>query len=392
VVDPLEEIEELVAFEGRWAGTDAERRAALHLRERLERLGRESRIEPTSVYPSYAAAHAIHALLAIVGSVLSVSAPIAGVALVLVAAISTFGDLTGSFLLVRRLTGRRASQNVVSQEDGERPGTLVLVAHYDAARTGLVFSPAAARRRAALGRLIRRDIGPFEPFFWSIVAILACTGARLFDVESLALTIVQFVPTVLLIVSVPLLVDITLSGVVPGANDNASGVATVLRLAETYGDDLDHFDLWVLFTGAEEGLLLGMREWLRAHRSELDPRATIFLNVDKVGTGTPRYARKEGFVVAAPFHPALLSLCDEVAEDHAARPFVSRAAVTDAHAARLRGYPALSVSCLDELGTTPHYHQPTDTPDRIDPEALELAYEFCADVIELIDERIGPGL
>lgn len=389
-MDVLREIDDLVAFEGRGAGTDAERRAAVHLRERLEDLGREAELEPISVHPNWPVTHALHAIAAIVGSVLAVDSPVAGTAIVAAVAISVFGDLTGSFFILRRLTGRRASQNVLSPEDGDKPGTLVLVAHYDAARTGAVFSRRAIERRATLGRLLRRPIGPFEPFFWSIAVILFCCVARLFDIDSLGLTIVQFIPTVVLIVSVPLLLDVALSGFVPAANDNASGVATVLGLAERYGGDLEHFDVWVLFTGAEEGLMLGMREFLREHRHELDPATTVFLNVDKVGHGTPRYVTKEGFVVAAAYHPALVELCREL-DFEGARGVVSRS-VTDAHAARVRGYPAITVCCLGALDYAPHYHQPTDTPERIDPDALERGGDFCAELVEMIDERIGPRL
>lgn len=389
-MDALIEIEELVAFEGRGVGTDSERRAANHLRERLEALGRDAEVQPIAVHPNWPITHALHAVLAVVGSVVSVDVPVAGAAILLAVAVSAFGDLTGSFHLVRRLTGRRASQNVVSREESDKPGTLVLVAHYDAGRTGAVFGRRAVERRAAIGKLLRRPLGPAEPFFWSIAVILACTLVRLLDVDALALTIVQFIPTVVLIVCVPLLIDVALSGVVPGANDNASGVATVLDLAERYGGALEHFDVWVLFPGAEEALMLGMREWLAAHRRELDPTKTIFLNLDKVGSGTVRYTTKEGFVIATAYHPTLVELCDEI-DGYGARRVVSRS-VSDAHAARVRGYPAITISCLNALDYAPHYHRPTDTPDRLDPDALERASGFCSELIELIDARVGPEL
>ncbi len=397
VVEAMREIEELVDFDGRWPGTDAERRAAVHLAEKLERLERGVEVEPVHVRPGYPMTHVIHALLAIAGSVVSVRSPIAGIVLVLVAAISTFGDLGGGFFLFRRLTPRRASQNVVSREHGDKPGTLVLVAHYDAARAGAVFSRRALERRAALGKLIRRPIGVFEPFFWSMVVILACCVLRLLGLEGLLLTVVQFIPTVVLIVSVPLLADIALSPVVPGANDNASGVASVLRLADRYGRSLDHFNVWVLFTGAEEGLLLGMREWLRRHRGELDPASTIFLNIDKVGRGTVRWVTKEGFLVALAYHPTLVDLCEQVAAGdeeenrYGARGVVTREA-TDAYAARSAGFPAISIACLNAMDYVPDYHQQTDTVERIDPQSLERAYGFCSELIELIDERVGPDL
>jgi hypothetical protein len=274
----------------------------------------------------------------------------------------------------------------------------VLIAHYDAARSGLVFSDRSMRRRAWIGRVLRRPIGQFEPFFWAIVVALGCAVARLAGVESDPLTAVQFAATVTLIVSVPLLADIGLSEVVPGANDNASGVATALRLADRYGDDLDHFDLWVVLTGSEEAFAQGARAFLRRHRRELDRRRTLFVCIDKVGIGTVRYARREGLLFARGYHPTLVALCDRIAVEDAedddryeASSIVSRS-VTDAVPARGRRYAAASISCVGDRGYVPHYHQPTDVPENVEPEALERAFGFCSELIELIDEEIGPDL
>ena len=397
-MDPREEIEALVEFEGRWAGTDAERRAARHLEHRLEDLGREVEVQATQVRPNYHLAHASHALLAIVGSVVSVSQPIVGAALVLVAVVLTFGDASGMLMLTRRLFGWRTSQNVLSREDQGKPGTLVLVAHYDAARTGAIFGRGLTERRAVLGRLLRRPIGPFEPFFWAIVAIFVCCLVRLPGIESTALTAVQFVPTVFLIACLPLLVDIALSGVVPGANDNASGVATVLRLADRYGGALESFDVWVLLTGAQEPFSLGMRAFVRRQRKQLDRERTVFVNVDEVGSGTIRYTRREGLVITARSHVQLLELCEEIADDDEegagafdARALASRTA-SDGYAARSAGFPAITVTCRNSLDYAPHHHQGTDTPENVEDAALERAFGFCSELVERLDATIGPDL
>jgi hypothetical protein len=397
-LDALQEIEALVGHRERGAGTDAERRAAVHLAERLRELGRDARVDPIEVWPRWSLLYVGLAVAAIVGSVLSVSSHLAGAIVLLLAAALAFADLEGRLQPLRRLTGRRASQNVFSREDDGRPGTLVLVAHYDAGRTGAPFGPRLSERRAALGDLLRRPVGGFGPFFAAIVVALACALVRLVGIDATPLTAIQFAATVALILSVPLLADVALSGTVPGANDNASGVATVLRLAERYGGDLDHFDLWVLFTGAEEGMELGMRAWLRAHRRELDRERTAFVCVDEVGYGTVRYARREGYLVAHPAHGELLELCDQIAaEDDAdegrygARSYVSRSA-TDAYPPGAAGFPSISVSCLGSLDYTPHHHLPSDTVDNVDGAALERAFGFCSELIELIDERIGPEL
>jgi hypothetical protein len=396
VVDPIAEIEALVAFEGRLAGSDAERRAANHLQRRLQQLDREARTEPTVIWPRWQLAHLLHALLAITGSAISVTNALVGTILVAVAAVSAVGDVTGRLFLVRRATGRRASQNVVSTEDRGRPGTLVLTAHYDTGRGGAAFGR-LDERRAALGQLLRRPVGPAELLVWSILLVLLTTVARLAGLDNTVLSIVQFVPTVVLIVSLPFLADVALSGPVPGANDNASGVATVLRLAERYGGTLDNLDVWVLLPGAQEAGALGTRAWLKRHRRELDPLTTIVLNVDEVGAGTVRYASKEGPLVALSQHPRLVRLCAQLAEEDAGdgrygvRPVTARRP-GDAYATRARGLPSITVSCAGALDRAPHHHRPEDTADRIDREALERAFGFCSELIELIDEEIGPDI
>jgi hypothetical protein len=389
-VDSRPEIEELVGFEGRIAGSDAERRAAKHLAGRLRELGREAQIEPITVYPNWALTHLIHAVLAIGGSLVAVASPPMGALIVAFAALSTLGDLTGTLFLVRRLTGRRASQNVLSREDGGKPGVVVLVAHYDAARGGSIFSPRAAERRATLAKRLRLPIGLGGGFVLALLVTLLCAVLRVLGLDSVLVSIVQFVPTALLILALPLLADLQLSGPSPGAADNASGVATALRLAESRGGGLRHADLWLLFTGAEEALALGMREWLRRHRGELDRDRTVFLNLDTMAHGTVRYAAREGPVLATSADAGLVAICEEIAagddEDghFGARPLVART-TSDALAARARGFRAITVSCRGALDHLPNQHQPTDTPDRVDPEALERAFAFASAVIRRVD-------
>ena len=399
-IDTREEIEALVAYEGRGAGTDAERRAGDHLARRLRAIGREGEVEPVVVHPRFALTHALHAVVAVVGSVVSVSSGPIGAALVLVAAISTYADLTGRFFLFRRLTAKRASQNVVSTEGGEKPGVLVLLAHHDAAHTGGVFRPRSVERRARIGARIRRPFGLAEVFFVALILLLACCLVRLALPMSTVLGVVQLVPTAALIASVPLLLDIVFGQIVPGANDNASGAATVLALAERYGGRLEHFDLWCVFAGAEEAQALGMREWVRRNRGELDRERTLFIDLDKVGAGTVHYARKEGLIFPLSYDARLLGLCEEIAGEQPTGERESRAAARgyaarttgDAAAARAGGLRAVSISCLNELGYPPHYHAPGDTPERLEDEALDDAYEFCCELIERIDAQLGPEL
>ncbi len=235
----MELIRELCSIEGRGPGTDAERRAANMLGSRLRAMGREVHLEPTYVHPQYALVHALHAAAAIAGSLLVLVEPAIGFALVLLAAASTYLDLNTRVYLARSLFFRRASQNVVSP--GRRPDApmrLILVAHYDAARTGWVFGERGlrgARRLSERGRVL---LGPFRIIFWgTMVPLLAILGARMAGFEPEWIAVLQLVPTILLAVTVFLLLDIALSEIVPGAYDNASGVAAVLSAAERLDAD-----------------------------------------------------------------------------------------------------------------------------------------------------------
>jgi hypothetical protein len=391
-----EEIETLVDFDGRAPGSDSERRAAAHLAERLRVDGREAEVESGDTWPRWPLAFGVLALLSVVGSVVSVSAPVAGAGLVLAAIVLTFIDATGTARVTRRLLGRRATQNVVSAEDSEKPGTLVLVAHYDAGPQGALFGRRLEERRAALGRTLRRPIGRMEPFFWAQAAVLVCCLLRLPGFEGKILTAFQFVPTVALIVSLPLLVDIALSPTSPGANDNASGVAVALELARRHGGQLERFDLCLLLTGAQESLCDGMRAFMRRHRRSLDRTRTVFVNLDEVGAGSVLFTRREGALLVVRSHVQLVGICEEIAEDDedgafGARPLVNRTQ-SDGAAARTAGYPAITISCRNALDYAPDHHQATDTPGRVEEAALERVVGFCGELLERVDAQLGPDL
>ena len=397
-VEAREEIDALVGFAGRAPGTDAERRAGRHLERRIGEIGRDAKVEATDVWPAWHLAYAFHGIVAIVGSVLAVSQPIVGGALVLAATLLTLADAIGLPPTTRRALGRRASQNLVSREDGDKPGVLVLVAHYDSGLGGAAFGPGVQRPLAALGRRLGRPVGPLAPVTWSLIVLLVCCILRVVGIDASALTVVQFVPTVALIVAVPLFVDVALSGVSPGANDNASGAVTALRLAERHGGELPHFDLWVLFTGSQEALAGGMRAFLRRHRKELGIETTVFINLDEVGDGDVRYTRREGPVITHRSHVQLVDLCEEIAEDDAAgdNVFGARAltlrTMSDAYRARSAGFPAITITCRNELDYVARHHQQTDTPDALDDHSLDAAYAFCGELIERLDAVIGPDL
>ena len=365
----VEEIELLSAHRGA-AGSDAERRTAVHLRNRLAGLGRKAELQAIEARPRFGLAHAVHLLLAIAGSVVAVENAPLGAALVLIAALATALDVSGRLALVRRLTGRRASQNVHSPEHGGKPGTLVLVSHCDVARDSDAWR---------LAQRVLRD--PWRAILIAMAVLLACCAARALGAGGAALTVVQFVPTVLLILLVPALVDLELSPAGAGAAD-AAGAATVLRLAGELGGRLEHFDLWVVFTGARAPFALGMGAWLHRHRMKLDRETTAILCVEAVDDADVRFTRREGPITTRATHRQLAGICAEIAEDDRASGSCRARPVTgrqrgDAAAALARRLPAITVGC-------------PGSP--VSPEGLERAYGFSRELIERLDAEVGPLL
>ena len=182
--------EGLARFEARGPCTDAERRAAGWLHDELRAAGHEAWVETHWVRPQWALSLALHATLGVVASLLSITAPLPGL---IVAAAAAFFPL-------RWLFPRRATQNVLTLPDGEGI-TLLICAPYAAPRGGL-------GRRFVEGR---------ELWVAGALALVAvCAGLRLLDQEGLWLGVLQFVPTLVLLLALAAAGDAAVSSSVAG--------------------------------------------------------------------------------------------------------------------------------------------------------------------------------
>jgi hypothetical protein len=391
----MEIIRELCSFEGRLAGTDAERRAANRLAERLRAPGRRVEIEPTYVHPQSALVHAGHCLLAFAGSLVGISSAPIGFALVLFAATSMYLDLNYRLYLLRSLFFRRASQNVVSP--GPNPGArgrLVICAHLDAARGGAIYAARRARRAAAIARRSPVPLGPFRILFWSLALLLPLLGARMAGLDSDGVSVLQLLPTLVLLLGVFALVEIEVSEVVPGASDNASGVATAISLArELDAEPPANLDVWVVLDGGEECQQEGMRRFVRAHRKEFERERTFFLAIDT--GGDVRFETSAGWLVSYAMDRRLVELCTAIADAEAdgeqrfrAAPLASGIA-GDSMPPRLAGLRSIGITCRDADGIAPRRHLPTDTPEAIDRAAVERAHGFALELIRRLDADLG---
>jgi Zn-dependent M28 family amino/carboxypeptidase len=176
------------------------------------------------------------------------------------------------------------------------------------------------------------------------------------------------------------LLDTITSPTVPGANDNASGVAALLELARRFKrEPLDGTEVLLVFPGAEEAGMGGMRAFLAAHR--LDPETTFVLGLDTIGSGTPIVARAEGSVLAHDYRDQDLALVEAGARRAGAEPPERWriAGWTDPILARFAGLPTASVlSVSSATGMYTHYHRMDDLPEHVRVGCVER----CVDIAE----------
>lgn len=174
----------------------------------------------------------------------------------------------------------------------------------------------------------------------------------------------------------------------PGANDDASGVGVILALAERLiREPLAHTEVWLVLTGCEEVSSYGMTAFLDAHAAELgDDTAHIILDI--VGAGKLGFLTTDGLIVKRATHGHALELARQAA---AALPDLR----VEAHAgvATKRGLIALTVDTVYPPGKedVSHWHQMSDTPDRLDAQTLADAHSFTWQVLREID-RVPAGM
>jgi len=156
---------------------------------------------------------------------------------------------------------------------------------------------------------------------------------------------------------------------IPGANDNASGVAVVLGVVQALvrsGVKLRRSVVFILF-GAEEQAVVGSEVYLKDPVFPLD-KTICFLNLDGVGCGD------NIFCLAGENFPGLFSFVKMANQSYIHRvlrsAYFSNLARPRLDAARFlwAGVPSLSFSVS---GARSYYHVPSDDISTITPEVME---------------------
>jgi Zn-dependent M28 family amino/carboxypeptidase len=312
---------------------------------------------------------------------------VAGAGLGTAAAAAIVDDVSnGARIWRKRIESPRPTWNVVAEvgpADAQR--TLVVLAHHDAAPTGILFDQRLATRLAERHpeRVERQENS--VPVWWPSViapalgALGSAAGSRVLGVLGFALSALN----------VGLAADLARDRIVPGANDNLSGVAALVALAERLRESpLNGVRAVLASCGAEEVLQGGIYGFTERHLSRLPQDRTWVLNLDTIASPALVMLEGEGaFKMEDYTDPSFRDLVARAAERVGVplhRGARSRAS-TDSVIPSRAGFGTATLISWDPKTRLPsNYHLMSDTPGNVDYEtvaqAVNLSYAVAEDL------------
>ncbi len=375
----------------RGSATPAEAEAAGYAVRTLSALGLDPQVQAFSSAISAWRPYALAIILALLGLAIY---PLAGqataataAALVLAVLVSTYLEINFRGNPLRWLLPKGRSHNVwaVLPPRGPVRQQAVLVGHLDTHRTPFVFKSASHLK--IFGLLSPLGFGGMGGLLALFIAA-AITEADI--IKPIAVGIGVLLGAILI-----LLVQADFTPYTPGANDNASGAAMVLALAERLRDQpLEHTQVWALNTGCEEVGCYGADAFLRANREAL--QGACFITIDTVGgPGTgPCYITREGMTRRYHSDRGLVALAERLAAERpelAAYAKTMALGYTEGAIGIKHGLRSLTFVNLRPDGVLPFWHQPADQVEQIDPDVLARTEAFIWELLKRIDEPTPSG-
>lgn len=291
--------------------------------------------------------------------------------------------LNGPRIFRRLMREEKKTVNVLAKAGNpDAAHTLVVLAHHDAAQTGILFDQTAMRAFHERFPTVIPKIKTQPPQWWGAFAgpILglagALTGRRGLSKAAVAVNLG----------TVALVGDMWRSETVPGANDNLTACAVLVALAEMLRESPRDLRVWLVSAGAEETLQDGIRGFMDTHASELDRDATSFLCIDTVGSPRLMMLEGEGPAWMEDYDPGLRDTVIRVAEENdlaLERGFRARAS-TDAIIPRRHGFKIANLSSVNDYHYLSNYHLPSDTAENVNyetvAEAAKVAYALASEL------------
>ncbi len=287
-------------------------------------------------------------------------------------------DISGGSQWFRRaVLARNDTWNVVGEAgDKSAPETIVFVAHHDAANWSLLFAPQIPEFFAKHfpQQLERSKTTPpimFPVFAGPVLTLLSgLTGSKLLRRAAAFLSLGSALT----------FAEIGSRSVVPGGNDNLSGVAVLAGLARLLRQQpVEGLRVLLVSTGSEESFMEGMRGFANRHFDSLALDSTKFVCIDSVGSPTLMQLEGEGMLRMADYDESFkqqLSAAAAELEIELVRGLRFRNA-TDALISLQAGYPTLMLGSISQYKAPSNYHWPTDTAENVDYSSVIDATLLC---------------
>ena len=375
-------IHELAAMD-RPSASDGERRAAELIAARLRDLGCRVAVEEERAHGGYwwpiglvnavTAGAGVSALRRHKPGFRATAAALAGVG-----AAALWDDLGhGRRWFRRALLPYRATWNVVAEAgDPDAERTVVLIAHHDAAHSGLIFHPVLPRIPLKLAPRWHAKAGRSFPLLLAVWLgpVMVCVGALLGVRRLLG------AGAALAAGATAAMTDIGLRSVVPGANDNLAAVGALVATAAALREEpLDGARVLLVSTGSEESFSEGMQGFGHRHFGELDPDRTEMVCLECLGGPTLIVIEGEGMLRMRDYPSDMREALAQAAAS-ADIPIVRglrTTAATDAIIPLRAGYRVATLASVDETKLPMNYHWPSDRPEALHWRTIEQAIAVC---------------
>jgi hypothetical protein len=304
---------------------------------------------------------------------------LAAIGLCLVALTFLYLEITLRDHPLRRLAARGTSHNTIGQvaPTGPVKQRAVLISNLDTPPAATVFK---TPRRARLFRVV---------FYVGTVSLLGSVAFYLLGGLDIWEWAFVFAGIFGLLQSAVIVQSLRADHgeFTSGANHNASGLGTVLTLAERLrGAPLQNTEVWVVCCGSHTAGNGGLRALLRQHTDEL--QAAWFIGFEGVGMGDRLiYLSREGWL-RRPVHPAIRDLIARTVAAHPAQKIEARAISRDSVVATAtwRGYKSACLSVCDTGNEIPLAYSRADTVEQLQLPALDAAQEFGWQLLQQIDQ------
>ncbi len=364
------------------SASEGERRAAEWIAAQLRARGLDTTVESEPAHGGYwwplGLANALAAAGAIAARRSGIRRRLIGGLIGGIAAAAVWDEVSGGRLWFRRaLLPKRATWNVIARHGApDASRTVVVLAHHDAAHSGLIFHPALPRIGPRLAPQLHARASHTVPILYGVWLgpAIVCGGALLGDRR---LVLAGFSIS---LAAGTVMANIGASKVVPGANDNLSAVATLIATADELARrPIEGVRVLLVSTGSEESFMEGMRGFARRHFPELDPASTEFLCLECLGGPILAVLEGEGMLRMRDYPESMrASLAGAAA---AAGVELTRGlrtvAATDALIALRAGYRTVTLASVDETKFPLNYHWPTDAPEALQWRTIEDAIAVC---------------